>query len=39
MVRQIFQAATKVKTHSFKFESLPAEGRQAVRQVETIWSS
>jgi len=27
-VRQIFQAPTKVKTHSFRFESLPAEGRQ-----------
>ena len=27
-VRQIFQAPTKVKTDSFRFESLPAEGRQ-----------
>ena len=27
-MRQIFQAPTKVKTHSFRFESLPAEGRQ-----------
>jgi len=27
-VRQIFRAATKVKTNSFRFESLPAEGRQ-----------
>jgi hypothetical protein len=27
-VRQIFQTPTKVKTHSFRFGSLPAEGRQ-----------
>src|ERR1700721_2061765 len=34
-VRQIFQAATKVKTHSFRFESLPAEGRQGVPGMGT----